>query len=337
MHGGIDRRVHHLLPPTYCEYTSASTSGRSRIPTATGSRVVNAMSIDVEDYFQVTAFDRVVSRDRWGSMESRVYRNTERLLAIFEEANVVATFFVLGWIAERFPGLVRRIACQGHELASHGFDHRLVYDTTPDQFREDIRRAKGVLEDAGSRGITGYRAPSFSITGRSLWALDVLIEEGFSYDASIYPLRHDRYGVPDAPRHVHLVKRAAGTIWEMPASTVRCAGANLPVGGGGYFRLLPYGWTQWGINRVNAVEQEPAIFYLHPWELDANQPRLPSSFVTRLRHYGNLAATEGRLRRLLGDFAFGPFCEVLDRIVVQRSASAFAPSVTLGAIAHPLG
>jgi polysaccharide deacetylase family protein (PEP-CTERM system associated) len=272
--------------------------------------IVNAMTIDVEDYFQVSAFEDRVCRTKWDTFESRVCRNTERLLEIFGAAGVQATFFVLGWVAERFPDLVRQIRLGGHEIASHGYAHRLVYSTTPDEFRDDLRRAKAALESAAGVPILGYRAPSFSITRDSLWALDVLIEEGYVYDASIYPVRHDRYGIPDWKRHVHRVERPGGSIWELPGSTARWAGMNFPMGGGGYFRLLPYGWTRRGIEKVND-EQRPAIFYLHPWEIDPEQPRIATSGLTQVRHYGNLGKTETRLRRMLKEFSFGRVSDVL--------------------------
>lgn len=274
--------------------------------------VVNAMTIDVEDYFQVSAFEGHVSRTRWHELESRVCRNTERLLTIFEDAGVSATFFVLGWVAEKFPDLVRQIRLGGHELASHGYEHRLVYELTPAQFRDDLRRAKAALESAGGVPVLGYRAPSYSITCQSLWALDVLVEEGYVYDASIYPIHHDRYGIPDWPRHVHRVDRPGGSIWELPGSTVRWAGMNFPIGGGGYFRLLPYGWTRRGIERLNETERRPAIFYLHPWEIDPEQPRIAAGGLTQVRHYGNLEKTEARLRRMLSDFSFGRVVDVLE-------------------------
>jgi polysaccharide deacetylase family protein (PEP-CTERM system associated) len=203
------------------------------------------------------------------------------------------------------------IAAQGHEIASHGYGHRLVYDLTPEQFRSDLQRARDAIMAACGHVAVGYRAPSYSITARSIWALDVLIEEGYSYDASIYPIYHDRYGIPSAPRQIHLIRREAGAIWEIPGSTVRLGGVNLPVGGGGYFRLMPYAWTQWGLRRINAVERQPVIFYLHPWEIDPRQPRVDAPAATRLRHYANLHRTERRLRRLLDDFAFGPVRAVL--------------------------
>ncbi|MCX6545057.1 MAG: DUF3473 domain-containing protein [Acidobacteria bacterium] len=298
--------------------------------------IINALTIDVEDYFQVSAFERVVARERWGEYESRVAANTDRLLGILAEADVRVTFFVLGWVAERDAMIVKRIAGAGHEIASHGYGHRLVYNQTRDEFREDIRRAKGVLEAAGGKPVMGYRAPSFSITERSLWALDILIEEGFTYDASIFPIHHDRYGIPNAPRHPFWISAGAGSagaagagnlvrvggdhspgavngpgLLEIPGSTIRVGGVNFPAGGGGFFRLLPYWWTRAGIRRVNETEGRPAIFYLHPWEVDPNQPRLAASPLSRFRHYCNLAKTEPRLRRLLGDFRFGTIAETI--------------------------
>ena len=269
------------------------------------------MTVDVEDYFQVSAFEGSIPRSRWDSFESRVVRNTDRLLELFQNANIHATFFVLGWVAARYPALVRRIAEGGHELGSHGFSHRLVYDQSPEEFREDLRRSRVAISEAASAPILGYRAPSFSITPRSLWALDIILEEGFEYDASIFPIRHDRYGLPSAPRHFHSMERPAGTLWECPASTVRLAGTNLPVAGGGYFRLLPYAWTRWGISNLNNRERRPAIFYLHPWEIDPEQPRLPASYATRVRHYTNLHKTEKRLTRLLSQFQFAPLNQIL--------------------------
>lgn len=272
---------------------------------------VNAMTVDVEDYFHVSNFSAVVTPASWSTRESRVERNTDRLLQIFADAEVSATFFVLAWVAERCPDLVARISAGGHEVASHGYAHQLVYEQEPEVFRDDVRRSKALLEDVSGQRVDGYRAPSFSITAESLWALDILLEEGYRYDSSVYPIRHDRYGIPDSPRHIYAVRRPAGTLIEMPASTVRIAGMHLPVGGGGYFRLLPYAWTQWGIERVNRVEERPAIFYLHPWEIDPEQPRLPASPLARLRHYSNLDRTEARLRQLLREFRFGPMRNLL--------------------------
>lgn len=281
--------------------------------------MLNAMTVDVEDYFHVSAFADVVSPGAWDSFESRVCRNTDRLLDIFARADVRATFFVLGWAAERYPDLVRRIRDAGHELASHSYDHGLVYDRSPDAFRADLRRAKGAIEDAAGVAVHGYRAPSYSVVERSLWALDILIDEGYTYDSSIYPIRHDRYGIPAWPRHIHRVERPGGGLWELPGSTVRHAGMNWPMGGGGYFRLLPYAWTRMGIRRLNEHEGRPAIFYLHPWEIDPDQPKLNAGRLSRFRHYRNLDQTEARLTRLLGDFRFGTVSQVL---ALQRQPAA---------------
>ncbi len=273
--------------------------------------VVNGMTVDVEDYFHVSVFEGIVPRAAWSGMQRRVCPNTERLLDIFDEFGIRSTFFVLGWVAERDPTLVRTIRGRGHEVASHGYAHRLVYDQTPAAFRADVRRAKRLIEDAAGCEVLGYRAPSYSVTPRSLWALDILIEEGYRYDASIFPIRHDRYGIPVSPRQPFIVHRAGGTLVEIPGSTVRVGPLNLPVAGGGYFRILPYGWTRWGITRLNRVERRPAVFYLHPWEIDPDQPRLPAGRLGRFRHYRNLDKTEGRLRALLRDFTFAPVRSIL--------------------------
>lgn len=290
--------------------------------------VVNAMTIDVEDYFHVSAFDGVVPRSRWDTLESRVCANTERVLEILGDARVRGTFFVLGCVGERYPGLVRQIADHGHEIASHGYAHRLVYDQSPAAFRDDVRRAKRLLEDVAGVRVDGFRAPSYSITPRSLWAIDVLIDEGYRYDASIFPIRHDRYGIPVSAPHVYRIEREGGNLIEVPASTLRLAGMNFPVGGGGYFRILPYAWTRWGIERINDVEDRPAVFYLHPWELDPDQPRLNAGLLSRFRHYRHLAMTEQRLRCLLEDFAFGTMANVM-----LPEADLH---VTLNAVATPL-
>ena len=274
--------------------------------------VINAMTVDVEDYFQVSAFDAVVPREKWETFDSRVAANTERLLALFEERGVKATFFVLGWVAERFPTLVADIAKAGHELASHGYAHHLVYSQTREAFRDDVRRAKDVIEGACGQSVSGYRAPSYSITKASLWAFDVLLEEGYRYDASVFPIRHDRYGIPDAPRHFHIVTRGAGRLAEAPGSTIRLGPVNLPVAGGGYFRILPYMWTRWGISRLNGREGRPAVFYIHPWEIDPDQPRLRANAFSRFRHYRNLDKTEGRLRKLLAEFRFAPLGTIVE-------------------------
>jgi len=281
--------------------------------------VVNAMSVDVEDYFHVSVFDGIVPRTEWDAMESRVCANTERLLDIFDEYSVRSTFFVLGWVGEKYPALVTAIAARGHEVASHGYAHRLVYDQTPAAFREDVRRAKALLEEASGRPVVGYRAPSYSITPRSLWALDVLIEEGYQYDSSIFPIRHDRYGIPVSDRRPYRIDRNGGSLIEVPGSTTRLGPMNLPVAGGGYFRILPYKWTHWGIRRVNEQEGRPAVFYLHPWEIDPDQPRLHAGRLGRFRHYRNLDSTEQRLRQLLSDFRFQPM-----QALVNDARLAFA-------------
>jgi len=281
--------------------------------------IVNAMSVDVEDYFHVSVFDGIVPRTEWDAMESRVCTNTERLLDIFDEYSVRSTFFVLGWVGEKYPALVTKIAARGHEVASHGYAHRLVYDQTPAAFRDDVRRAKALLEEASGRPVVGYRAPSYSITPRSLWALDVLIEEGYQYDSSIFPIRHDRYGIPVSDRQPYRIDRNGGSLIEVPGSTTRLGPMNLPVAGGGYFRILPYKWTHWGIRRVNEQEGRPAVFYLHPWEIDPDQPRLHAGRLGRFRHYRNLDSTEQWLRQLLSDFRFQPM-----QALVNDARLAFA-------------
>lgn len=268
------------------------------------------MTVDVEDYFHVNAFARVVSPADWPNRESRVVRNTERLLDLFAEHGARCTFFILGWVAERHPALVARIAREGHELASHSYWHRLVYELTPDQLREDLRRARDVIESAAGVRVRGFRAPSWSIVERSLWALDVLAEEGYDYDSSIFPIRHDVYGIPDAPRAPHVIERSGGPILELPGCAATLGSASVPIGGG-YFRLVPYAVTAWAIRRYAAVERQPAIFYLHPWEIDPDQPMLPGPIKSRLRHYNQLGRTEPRLRRLLQDFSWDTVARTL--------------------------
>ena len=309
---------------------------------AGGGPVVNAMTVDVEDFFQVSAFEDHVRFDQWTGFESRVCRNTERLLEMFDDAGVIATFFIVGWVAERFPNLVRQIAGAGHEVASHGYAHRLVYSMTRDEFAEDLRRASAAISAACNQPVLGYRAPSYSITAESMWALDVLLEQGFVYDASIYPIHHDRYGIPDSPRHAYAIHRPLGTLWELPGSTVRRGGQNLPIGGGGYFRMLPYAWTRWGIRQVNEVEGRPTTFYLHPWEIDPDQPRIKASAMSRFRHYRNLSKTEPRLRRLLSEFKFGPALSVVSAAasgmpagVPAFATAALAPAPALQQIYTP--
>jgi len=271
----------------------------------------NALTIDVEDYFQVAALAEAVKYDDWPSMEYRVEANTDRLLRLFDNASVKATFFILGWVAERSPQLVRRIANAGHEVASHGYSHQLIYNQTPALFREETRRSKAILEDILSMGVTGYRAASYSITNQSRWALDILAEEGFTWDSSIFPVHHDRYGMPGTPRWPHRLTTDKGyELAEFPLSTLKFPGYTLPIAGGGYFRLFPYWFSRWGLGSINRQDQ-PFVFYLHPWEVDPGQPRLDVKWLSRFRHYNNLDVCEERLEKLLGDFSFVPMGEVL--------------------------
>ena len=271
------------------------------------------MTIDVEDYYHVSAFESVIPVNAWERYESRVERNTMRLLDIFEAHNVKATFFVLGWVAERHPELVRTLAAQGHEVASHGYSHRRIYTQTPAVFREETQRSKRLLEDCIGQPVRGYRAATYSITRQSLWALDILEEVGFEYDSSIFPIRHDLYGIPDYPRFCHRLNHHPRLV-EFPLSTVKVGRMTLPIAGGGYFRLFPYALTRWGIRRLNYREQQPATVYLHPWEIDPAQPRIAAGRLSRFRHYLNLSSTETRLRHLLQDIAFAPMAEVLQEL-----------------------
>ena len=274
-------------------------------------RIENALTIDVEDYFQVAALAEAVRYDDWDSMEYRVEANTDRILALFEEADVKATFFTLGWVAERSPKLVKRIADAGHEVASHGYSHQLIYNQTPDVFREETRRSKAILEEILGRAVTGYRAASYSITNQSRWALDILAEEGFIWDSSSFPVRHDRYGMPGTPRWPHRLTTDKGyELAEFPLSTLKLPGYTLPIAGGGYFRLFPYWFSKWGLSRINR-QGKPFVFYLHPWEVDPKQPRLDVKWFSRFRHYNNLEVCEARLEKLIGHFSFVPMGDVL--------------------------
>lgn len=272
----------------------------------------NAFTVDLEDYFQVSAFDRAVRRDDWPSFDRRVVANTRRMLDLVDRHAVRATFFVLGWIAEREPDLVREVRARGHEIASHGYEHRLVYDQSPDAFRRDIRRSRDLLERLTGAPVVAYRAPSFSITKKSLWALEILAEEGFRIDASIFPIYHDRYGIPDANPAIHKIATRRHPIWEIPGSTVRVGRLNLPVGGGGYLRLYPFPLTLRLLARINRKHGRPFILYVHPWELDPGQPRIKTgSRLTHFRHYRNLNKTEPRLDALLTRFPFAPLSDIL--------------------------
>ncbi len=305
--------------------------------------ITNALTIDLEDYYMVSAFESVVTKENWQLHESRIERNTHRVLDILDAANgnhgVKATFFCLGWVGEKYGTLIREIGRRGHEIACHGYDHQLVYRMTPEQFREDVLVSKRILEDAVGKGVIGYRAPSYSITEKSLWALEILGEEGYRYDSSIFPIHHDRYGMPTAPRFPFLVGRMGDggngapvparfeqiplrnlnrgesrgdRIVEYPISTVKVLGCNIPVSGGGYMRLFPYGVIRKGLSRINAGEGQPFVFYVHPWEFDPDQPRMANiSVLSRFRHYVNLDGTVEKLKRLLSDFKFSSMADVI--------------------------
>jgi polysaccharide deacetylase family protein (PEP-CTERM system associated) len=277
------------------------------------STIVNALTIDVEDYFQVSAFAGTIERSAWESMPCRVEGNIDRILAMLGEHEVHATFFALGWIAERYPEMIRRIVDAGHELGSHGYDHSRASEQGYGAFLADIRLAKAVLEAVAGREVRGYRAPSFSIGKRNEWAFECIADAGYRYSSSVYPIRHDHYGMPDAPRFAHEV--CAGLL-EIPVTTVRVFQSNWPAGGGGYFRLLPYWISQWSIRRVNAVDRQPAMFYFHPWEIDAEQPRVEGlAAKKRFRHYVNLRRMAPRLKRLLVDFRW----DRADRVFVDAN------------------
>jgi polysaccharide deacetylase family protein (PEP-CTERM system associated) len=278
--------------------------------------MLNALTIDVEDYFQVNAFASVVRYDQWGNYPLRVAENTYKILDILEQHHITATFFVLGWVAERLPELTREIHRRGHEIACHGYGHQLIFQIGPDKFREDIRRSKSLLEDQCGEAVCGYRAPSYSITNKSLWALDILVEEGFVYDSSIFPVVHDTYGIPDAERFPHTLQTTAGPLREFPLTTlpvqVGWKQLRLPIAGGGYLRLLPVETIRKGIHTVNTKEQQPAVVYFHPWEIDQKQPRIKAGFKSTFRHYLNLHRTEGKLVHLFERLKFGPMRQVLE-------------------------
>ncbi|MER3424401.1 MAG: polysaccharide deacetylase family protein [Nitrospiraceae bacterium] len=271
---------------------------------------MHALTVDVEDYFHVSAFDGVVRMEDWPGCESRVERNTEKMLNLLADAKVRATFFILGWVAERHPSIVKKIQGEGHEIASHGYGHQVLTAMTREQFRRDIRRAKGILEDLTGRPVLGYRAPSFTIMRETWWALPILVQEGFVYDSSIFPIRHDRYGVPDANPLCHRVETATGPLWEIPPSTLSVMGIRMPIAGGGYFRLIPYRLLR-RLLRYAETAGNPLVMYFHPWELDPDQPRFNAPMLSRFRHYVNLHKTECRFIQLLRDFCFGPIRETI--------------------------
>lgn len=270
------------------------------------SPILNALTVDVEDYFHVSAFERCVPRADWDRYPTRVVANTQRMLRHLERAGVHGTFFVLGWVARQFPALIREIADRGHQIGCHSYWHRLVYDMTPEEFRQDLRQARDVLQEITGTPVVAYRAPSWSITRKSMWALDILAEEGFRQDSSIFPIHHDRYGIPNAPRLPH---RRHG-LWEFPPSVFRLGPCNLPLSGGGYFRFFPLSWTIACARALNR-RGKPYLFYIHPWEFDPDQPRLNGSWLSRWRHYRNLSETDARFQELLRQVRFGTMSEVL--------------------------
>ena len=283
---------------------------------------LNALTIDVEDYFQVSAFEKVSPVSEWDSFQLRVQSNTEKILDSLSEKGLVATFFVLGWVAQRCPELIKKIAAQGHEIASHGFGHRRIGELSRIEFREDILSSKKLLEDLSGQEVIGYRAPSYSITAQTNWAFGELVDAGYHYDSSVFPIRHDFYGLADWPRLPFFVEKTQGGGWqprvdsengdsqqifEIPITTIEIKGKNFPIAGGGYFRLFPYAFTRWGLRRINRKDASPFVFYLHPWEFDPEQPRFSSAGLkSRFRHYINLQRTEPRFLQLIDDFRFGP-------------------------------
>ena len=279
--------------------------------------MLNALTIDVEDYFQVNAFAGIIRQDQWDSYPLRVDGNTRRILDVLDSFSITATFFILGWVAERLPALTKEIHRRGHEVACHGYGHELIYTIGPERFRADIRRSKKLLEDQCGVAVNGYRAPSYSITNKSLWALDILVEEGFIYDSSIFPVMHDTYGIPDAQRFPHTLQTGAGTLVEFPLTTLPLQlgwkNVRLPIAGGGYLRLFPARLLIWGIKRINETEKQPAVLYFHPWEIDPDQPRInEAGLKSRFRHYLNLDKTEGKLRTIFSEVQFGTMSQVLD-------------------------
>jgi polysaccharide deacetylase family protein (PEP-CTERM system associated) len=289
------------------------------------TRIANAMTVDVEDYFHVQAFDRVIARSEWEHLPCRVEANTDRILEQFNRAGVHATLFMLGWVAERYPQIVHRIVAAGHELASHGYGHARADSQTPELFRADVSRARKLLEDLGGVAVQGYRAPTFSIGPRNAWAFDILEEEGYRYSSSVYPVRHDLYGTPDAPRFPHHPRPGAShpaKLWELPMTTVPVMGRNIPCSGGGYFRLVPYDLFKRGLRRFNETERKSGMFYIHPWEIDPQQPRMTQApALSRFRHYVNISRSAARLDRLLRDFAWDRVDRVFAEVIGTAPAS----------------
>lgn len=290
----------------------------------------HCLTFDIEEHFQVSAFSSPIRRRHWDQFESRVEGNTDKILTLLAARGLRATFFVLGWVAERCPSILQRMVLGGHEIASHGYAHELVTSQSPAVFREDIRKAKIILEDLSGQSVIGYRAPSFSITKDSLWALPILVQEGYRYDTSIFPIVHDTYGIPGASTTLHQVKTESGMLWELPPSTVDLGSIRIPIAGGGYFRVFPYVLFR-ALLRKAVRRGVPLVTYFHPWELDPDQPKMRGSLFSRFRHYTNLDKTEERLIRLLGDFRFGSVREVLDPIrhLYGRDASGRGDAISL--------
>jgi len=281
----------------------------------------NVMTVDVEDYFQVAALAESIDYNDWSSIPTRVEQNTHKLLDIFDQHNVKVTHFVLGWVAERYPELVKEIDKRGHEVASHGFSHQLIYQQTPAVFKAETLKSKSLLEDAIGKPVLGYRAASYSITRKSLWALDILAEAGFQYDSSIFPIVHDRYGIPNTPTEPYFIRTASGnTLLELPLSTESILGQTLPIAGGGYFRLYPYWLSRWFYNR-RVKQNNPFIFYLHPWEIDPDQPKVDVSWFSKFRHYNNLDQCAARLQKLLSQFSFTTMQQYINRLDVESLQS----------------
>ncbi len=285
------------------------------------STVTHAMTVDVEDYYQVAAFFDVVKPEDWEKWPSRVEANTDRLLQLFDDVGIKITFFILGWVAERHPELVKRIHAQGHEIASHGYSHQLIYKQTPELFREETARSKRILEDLTGTRVTGYRAASYSITRQSLWALDILAELGFTWDSSIFPTRHDNYGIPGSPEEPYRIITSSGAeLVEFPLTTAKVLGQAVPAAGGGYFRQYPYALSRWLFDKASDGGRKPQIFYLHPWEIDPDQPRIPNArWFSRFRHYTNLHRCLPRLERMLADFPFGTMSESLGTVTLDKT------------------
>lgn len=285
------------------------------------SSITHAMTVDVEDYYHVAAFAKVIDPAEWDKWPSRVEANTDKLLQLFSDADIKITFFILGWVAERYPELVKRIRAQGHEIASHGYSHQLIYKQTPEVFRSETAKSKQILEDLGQMPVIGYRAASYSITRKSLWALDTLADLGFTWDSSIFPTRHDNYGIPGSPEEPYtIITRSGAQLTEFPLTTAKVLGQAIPAAGGGYFRQYPYVLSRWLFERASLGQRKPQIFYLHPWEIDPEQPRVPNaSWFSNFRHYTNLQRCMPRLERMISDFKFGTISQSLGSVEISRT------------------